>query len=189
MPFRNPVVEWWWSHLHLHHLYISLCSSQIDGLWHRHTSYTRQCTVHSALLNPLTDTEQRFDPYWSPFSSISPPDCVLCLAHCGPRIHPLSCRGPLRRCVSVTVLRTWQTAQSHHPIHCVGLKVQSELQWPLSLQVSLLPVWKSNRHAVSGQCSLCFAAAAPVHGYDGPPERRPILGVYTFSHTTHIHIH
>lgn len=52
----------------------------------------------------------------------------------------------------------------------------------LFLQVSLLPVWQSNRHAVSGQCCLCSAAATPVSGYDGTPAGRPTLGMYIHTH-------
>ncbi|GLD46767.1 large neutral amino acids transporter small subunit 4-like protein, partial [Lates japonicus] len=66
-------------------------------------------------------------------------DRVICLTHCGERIHSFCC---------------W---------------------WPLCSCVSLLPVWQSNRHAVSGQCCICSAAATPVSGYDGTPEGRSTL--------------
>lgn len=52
------------------------------------------------------------------------------------------------------------------------------------LQVSILPVWQSNRHAVFGQCCFCSTAATPVSGYDGTPRGRPILGM-----NKHAHLH
>lgn len=49
----------------------------------------------------------------------------------------------------------------------------------LPLQIPVLPVRQSDRHAVSGQCCVCSSAAAPVFGHDGTPEWRPVLGMHT----------
>uniref|UniRef100_A0A673X961 Large neutral amino acids transporter small subunit 4 n=1 Tax=Salmo trutta TaxID=8032 RepID=A0A673X961_SALTR len=46
----------------------------------------------------------------------------------------------------------------------------------LPLQVPVVSVWQSDRHAVPHQRPVCPAAAAPLHGHDGPPEGRPPMG-------------
>lgn len=50
------------------------------------------------------------------------------------------------------------------------------LSLPSHVQLPVLPVRQSNRHAVSGQRRVRSAPAAPLLGYDGTPGGRPILG-------------
>lgn len=108
-------------------------------------------------------------------------DCVIRFAHCGERIHSLCCWRPLRCCVSLN------ESYTHHPLLLLLLLWKqfqtSKLNVLLpSLQVSLLPVWHSNRNAVSGQCCVRSTAATSVSGYDGTPRGRPTLGMNSHTH-------
>lgn len=59
----------------------------------------------------------------------------------------------------------------------------------LPLQIPVLPVRQSDWHAVSGQCCVCSAAAAPVSGHDGTPGWRPVLGMNTQFYLFRTHTH
>lgn len=70
---------------------------------------------------------------------------------------------------------TQSQAEAKEPLESLRvapLVTGSLLPW----QVPLHPIWQPHRTAVSGQCTLCSSAAAPVSGHDGPSPRRPSVG-------------
>lgn len=111
-------------------------------------------------------------------------DFVLHPPHCGERIHSLCGWWPLCCCVSLTHPPTLSSL-------CDRRSKQAKITKSplLPLQIPVLPVRQSDWHAVSGQCCVCSAAAAPVSGHDGTPGWRPVLGMNTQLYLFRTHTH